>query len=562
MSFDSTDSQDQQDRQDALDKYRFSQWRRLIATMPDTASKLETFQEAADDIAAQFSAGRFAKPTGVDELVDMAQVHGLTEAIGQPEVERIVGEAFTQAKPPQSKIRFKLERFDDVKPSTAPNYLVKGIIPRHGMTVIWGPPKCGKSFWTLDLTMHIALGDREYRGHKVKQGAVVYLAPEGGGGFRNRIEAWRQRYLGEHSGEVPFYLLPVPIDLIADHKQLIHDIGAQVATPAIVIIDTLNRSLNGSENDSKDMAKYIRAADMIRCAFDCAIGIVHHCGLAGDRPRGHTSLSGAADAQIAVERDASGLIITKVEHMKDGEAGAATQSRLHGVGLGHDDDGDEITSCVIVSADHEETSQTIKLKGDKRRALDALRETIINVGKAVPNSRVPTGQNCCPIEAWRTTFLSGKMGNPDKPDSRRRAFVRAAEALQELRIIGISDDLAWLVGQTRTNRTRSFCPADSFPDNFPHTLEGAELSGSLVRTEFRSPISPTGTDEPRGSEEEKSKIAVRIIGDAPPGSTCIHCHRSDGDGEVKRIRRSDQVGSKTETLHEGCAQAWFERVQS
>jgi hypothetical protein len=154
------------------------------------------------------------------------------------------------------------------------------------------------------------------------------------------------------------------------------------------------------------------------------------------------------------------------------------------------------------------------------------------------------------------------MGNPDKPDSRRRAFVRAAEALQELRIIGISDDLAWLVGQTRTNRTRSFCPADSFPDNFPHTLEGAELSGSLVRTEFRSPISPTGTDKPRGSEEEKSKIAVRIIGDAPPGSTCIQCHRSDGDGEVKRIRRSDHVGSKTETLHEGCAQAWFERVQS
>jgi hypothetical protein len=556
MSF---DSQDQQERQDALDKFRFSHWRSLLATMPDANTKLTAFHDACADIAGQFAAGRFTKPDAVDQLCNMADAHGLVEAIGQPEVERIIGEAFTQAKPAQSKIRFKLERFDDVKPSTAPNYLVKGIIPRHGMTVIWGPPKCGKSFWTLDLTMHIALGDREYRGHKVKQGAVVYLAPEGGGGFHNRIEAWRQRYLGEHSGEVPFYLLPVPIDLIADHKQLIHDIGAQVATPAIVIIDTLNRSLNGSENDSKDMAKYIRAADMIRCAFDCAIGIVHHCGLAGDRPRGHTSLSGADDAQISVERDDSGLIITKVEHMKDGEAGAVTQSRLHGVGLGCDDDGDEITSCVIVSADHEETSQTIKLRGDKRLALDALRETIISIGKAVPNNRVPPDKICCPVEAWRTTFLSGKIGNPDKPDSRRRAFVRAAEALQEARIIGVSDDLVWLVGQTRTNRTASFCPADTYPDNFLHTLEGVEIVRMSCPDRVPLPTSPADTDKPRGRKEKKSKIDVRVVGDTPAGTACIWCHQADA--AVRKIRDATIVGSKTEPLHPQCAALWFE-VQS
>jgi len=26
--------------------------------------------------------------------------------------------------------------------------------------------------------------------------------------------------------------------------------------------------------------------------------VIHHCGINGDRPRGHTSLTGAADAQI------------------------------------------------------------------------------------------------------------------------------------------------------------------------------------------------------------------------------------------------------------------------
>ena len=63
--------------------------------------------------------------------------------------------------------RFQLKPFDEITLATAPNYLVKGVIPRIGLAVVWGPPKCGKSFWTLDLAMHIALG-REYRDHRVQ----------------------------------------------------------------------------------------------------------------------------------------------------------------------------------------------------------------------------------------------------------------------------------------------------------------------------------------------------------------------------------------------------------
>ena len=35
--------------------------------------------------------------------------------------------------------------FRDIKISTAPAYLVKDIIPRCGLVIAWGPPKCGKS---------------------------------------------------------------------------------------------------------------------------------------------------------------------------------------------------------------------------------------------------------------------------------------------------------------------------------------------------------------------------------------------------------------------------------
>ena len=95
------------------------------------------------------------------------------------------------------------------------------------------------------------------------------------------------------------------------------------------MIDTLNRSFNGSESSDQDMGAYIRAADQLRERFRCAVVIVHHCGLDDKRPRGHTSLAGAADAQIAVHRVATtGEIVAKVEWMKDGAAGDEIANRL------------------------------------------------------------------------------------------------------------------------------------------------------------------------------------------------------------------------------------------
>jgi RecA-family ATPase len=213
----------------------------------------------------------------------------------------------------ESSDRFRLTAFDAIKFSTAPTYLVKGIIPRIGLIVIWGPPKCGKSFWTFDLMMHVALG-WSYRGRRVKQGAVVYLALEGKSGFTKRVEAWRQRHLAQDHDPVPFYLLDTAVDMVADHAKLIVAIKAQLSNqvPAAVVIDTLNRALVGDENKSDDMAKFIRAADAVRAAFGCLVAIVHHCGIQGTRPRGHTSLAGADDAQIAIERDEYGVITARV----------------------------------------------------------------------------------------------------------------------------------------------------------------------------------------------------------------------------------------------------------
>jgi RecA-family ATPase len=84
--------------------------------------------------------------------------------------------------------------FDEIDLGADCHYLIKNLIPRTGLTVIWGPPKSGKSFWTLDLMMHIALG-WEYRGRQCCQGSVVYCAFEGQSGMKARVEAFRRRHL-------------------------------------------------------------------------------------------------------------------------------------------------------------------------------------------------------------------------------------------------------------------------------------------------------------------------------------------------------------------------------
>jgi AAA domain len=345
----------------------------------------------------------------------------------------------------EPKQRFELTRFNAVLRSSSAAYLVKGLIPRGGLTVVWGPPKCGKSFWTFDLAMHVARGE-PYRDRRVHQGAVVYLALEGGHGFRARIDAFRREH---HVDDAPFYLMTDRTDLVKDHEALIIAIRAQIGaeTPALVVVDTLNRSLAGSESKDEDMAAYIRAADAIREAFECSVVIVHHCGIDGTRPRGHTSLTSAADDQHAVSRDASDNIVVTVEWMKDGPEGDTIVSRLEKVDLGMDDDGEAITSCVVVPAEASTpAARGKKVTGTKKVALDILRKAIAEAPAVPPASNhIPRNTGTTLVETWRTYAYQGTITESDKQDTRKRAFARAAEKLQAANLIGIWNGYVWLM---------------------------------------------------------------------------------------------------------------------
>jgi AAA domain len=353
--------------------------------------------------------------------------------------------------------RFNAVRFKDVvfDLETATD-IIKGLVPIQALIIVWGPPKCGKSFLIFDLAMHVALG-QPYRGKRVAQGVVVYIACEGERGLKARTEAYR-RNLPE--GVDPgFYLMTTRLDLVADIKELILDIRAELdtETPVLIVVDTLNRSIAGSENDPKDMTAYIRATDQLREEFGSSVILIHHCGIEGTRPRGFTGLSGAADVQVAVKRDAAKNIVATVELMKDSADGDEIVSRLRVVDIGTDADGDRITSCVVEPVNetpNEPTDSTSekyqstkhpKLPDAQKIALDTLRRAIVAHGEPAPaHNYIPTSARVISLDLWRRFYLQGTSADDQKENTRRLAWRRARDALIAKKIIGLVDEVVWL----------------------------------------------------------------------------------------------------------------------
>lgn len=334
----------------------------------------------------------------VQTAIDGARKKGWTPEPAYANPAAIVSRGVDQVPPPADpdfdapKRASALEWFDDLEPVLGGAYLVKGLIDVGTMSVIYGPSNSGKTFWTIDLAYHIAIG-APWRGRRVTQASVLYLAAEGGRGVINRVASLKQ----EHGVcDVPLAVKRAGLDLLHDQADLQHivDLSAEVRAklpnaPHLIVIDTLSRVMaGGDENSASDMTALIRNIDAIRATTGAHILTVHHTGKDAARgARGHSSLRAATDTEIEImnEDGNRAAVVTKQRDHNGGETFAFT---LKPVLLGHDQDGDEVSSCIIEVADADEfaaAKKAAKGRGKNQNIIMEAFDQMVAEGLAVGN---------------------------------------------------------------------------------------------------------------------------------------------------------------------------------
>jgi AAA domain len=309
-------------------------------------------------------------------------------------------------------------------------WLVKRLIPRTGIGLAWGPSQTYKSFWLFDVALHVALG-WDYRDRRVLKGAVIYCAFEGGLGLAKRVEAFRKHHDIAPEASVPFYLQALRFALIEHAEELIEAITTMEVRPVMIVLDTLNRSMTGSESKDADMGAYLAAADALREAFECFVMIVHHSGWDSSHARGHTSLPYGVDVEIAVTRPADLTTNAEIRKMKDGETGDVISSRLKKIDIGLDEDGDPITSLVVMEGD------TSAPPAERREKLTKNQQTVFAI-------LIAAGMGGMSVSDWNEKAREAGIGVKRKAD-----LVDIRMALKAKKLIYEYND-RWFVSNPQT----------------------------------------------------------------------------------------------------------------
>src|SRR5262249_15763255 len=149
----------------------------------------------------------------------------------------------------------------------------------------------GKSFLALDWALSIAHGG-QWHGHEVKQGAVIYVAAEGGRSIQRRVVAWMNEHRVEKIPRAFFLLEAVQIRNPEDLELLAARMEALNVEPLLIVIDTLARSFGGGdENKAQEMGEYINGLEWLKTKAPATMMVLHHTGKkAEDEERGSSAL--------------------------------------------------------------------------------------------------------------------------------------------------------------------------------------------------------------------------------------------------------------------------------
>ncbi len=276
---------------------------------------------------------RYARRMLADRL---AKVKGPGDMFGAQPDDR------SEATSKKPRARIELLTDEQLQTMPDPRWLIGRHIPEKGFGILFGDPGTYKSFLALDMCLTVALGFKDWYGDTVAEdaGAVLYIAGEGAGAFKLRIQAWKkQNWVEGHL--IPadrFRVVTASLNFmrhedIAELLTVVESSGLKRI--ALIVIDTVSRAIPGAdENKQQDMSIFVKACDTLRDRTGAFILGIHHAAKSGDM-RGSSVIPGGGDAIFRVERKkGQNYVRLTCTKQKDAPDGWHNSYRLNLVNLG------------------------------------------------------------------------------------------------------------------------------------------------------------------------------------------------------------------------------------
>lgn len=354
--------------------------------------------------------------------------------------------AATEWMPIRLGPRLRSVEFNSDVETPPPAWLIKGLLTRSGLGMLYGESAAGKTFLAIHLALCVAWG-LPFFGRRVKQGAVVYMAAEGGASVLGRMKAAEAALrpainttnLARRAKGLPA-LERQPLHVVTEAPNLsrggepekfvqtVKDLGLIVGAKghrlALVVGDTWHAMMAGAEeNSSADTGEALKPLRELSESEGFTVLLLHHPGKDLERgSRGSNALPAAMDAIIALSvpghegpkpKPSEAIRRATVTKLRDGEAGGTLAYRLSVVETGRDEDGDPLTTCTVLPVTEEPQDREGLAPLD--REIIAAFEKVQRDGKAS-------------VDAVRGAFYQGRPGA--KPDARKKAFQRAKFSIE------------------------------------------------------------------------------------------------------------------------------------
>jgi hypothetical protein len=209
----------------------------------------------------------------------------------------------------------------------------------------------------------------------------------------------------------------------------------------LIVIDTLNRAMNGAdENSSEAMGQVIASIDRLKAATGACVLLVHHSGKDATKgSRGHSSLQAAVDTEIEVRDNEDGTHCATVLKQRDLAKGDELAFRLESFEIGSNRRDKPVTTCLL------RFDQTVPARKPARRSLSpaaqiCLRALDIALGNGSAVKLADPSVWAVRVEQWRAEVYSLKAS---EPDTNKHTFNRGQDALLAANLITCRNPYVW-----------------------------------------------------------------------------------------------------------------------